>query len=159
MITLEMLYTSSTKARQEEVLADFKAAGALDKFMECRRHPDTCFSRVLSIAEVDGFWFGPKRFGTAGDTGQDYLASSGGICCYAVGPIGADTHVFMTDDAMFGWKILKELGWHACSFRHCGTAHKNFQSWREHLTHFYPGAKVIESNEQLLKLLNEGDPA
>lgn len=63
--------------------------------------------------------------------------------------------VFLTDDSDFGWKILKERGWAAMLFRFRGTEHRELDSWREHVDHFYgAGVSVIESVEDLLLDLN-----
>lgn len=46
-------------------------------------------------------------------------------------------------------------GWAAMSFRFRGTAHREFEFWREHVDHFYAaGVSVIESVEDLLLDLN-----
>jgi hypothetical protein len=157
MITIEILEATSTKAQATATMQKFEEVGRLADFMKHRRHPNSCLSRVLSVAEADTLW--PKRHDTVEGTNHDSLLGACGMCCYSAGDLVEPTHVFLTDDSQFGWKILKEMGWSACSFHHCGTSNKDFQSWREHLAHYFPTAAVIESNEQLLKLLSEGDSA
>lgn len=149
MITIEDLYASSSKKFCEDSLKAYKEAGRLEEFMSVRRHPDTCLSRVLSLVEADALW-------ETRHTPPSLLGDMG-MCVYAFGDILEPTHAFLIDDSQFGWETLKKKGWHACSFKFRGTAHREFNTWREHVAHFYsPETKVIESTDELIAFLNGG---
>lgn len=148
VVTAGDLFETSTKKMCEGVRAHFIAESRLEEHDRVRRHPETCESRVFSLSEADERWQNRQE--------PPSLLGNMGMCIYSLGPAAWETDmVFMTDDSSYGWKILKQAGWSAMSFRFRGTAHKEFSTWREHIDHFYgSGVKVIESVEELLSQLN-----
>lgn len=145
-ISAEDLFESSTKKRCQMTRQHFIDIGRVEEHDQVRRHPDTCLSRVLGLAEADSLWDLRHRPAS--------LLGDMGMCIYSLGNPISPRRVFLTDDSSYGWEILKERGWMAMSFRYRGTAHQEFDSWRAHVEHFYRGAQVIESVEDLLAHLN-----
>ncbi len=140
----QQLYETSSKFHCEQTLEHAKANGWLEEFNNHRRHPDTIVGRVLSIKAADDLW--------------TQSASNGLLLVSALGMGLWSNHTekvcFLTDDTQYGWKVLKERGWTCCSFRHRGTAHRTFNSFKEFLAHYDPDHQVIESEEELLAYLN-----
>lgn len=146
-VTAADLYATSTKKLCTDARQHFIKLGKVEEHDSVRRHPDTCISRVLTLAEADALW----------DTRHERASLLGemGMCIYSRGPLGKKEKAFLTDDSSYGHKILKEYGWTAMCFRSRGTAYTEFATWREHLEHFYgKDVEVIESVEGLLDVLN-----
>lgn len=144
MITSEMLRETGSKHQCQLALDHATANGWLEEFNSHRRHPDTIVGAVLSVEEADKLWniYNPNM-----------LVHAIGMCIYSNDAQGV---VFLTDDSQYGCKILMDRGWRAISFRHRGTAHKNFDSWAQHLSHFEKGRRVLQSEQELLDYLNQG---
>lgn len=143
VITKEQLEATSTKtrcARDRQVFIDM---GKVEQYDAMRRHPDTCESRPLSLIEADTLW--AKRSGSLLECGMSIWSSS----------VLDSKYVFLTDDPTFGWEVLKPKGWGCTSFSYRGTAADEFETWGQHVRHYYGDqAKVLESVEQLLEVLN-----
>jgi hypothetical protein len=147
VITVDDLFETSTKKRCEVARQHFIEAGRVEEYDNVRRHPDTCASRVFSLQEADELW--STRFQVQS------LLSDMGMGIYSLGDPLDTKVVFLTDDTNYGWKVLKEAGWGAMSFKFRGTSHREFNTWREHIDHYYGACvKVVESEEDLLLVLN-----
>ena len=59
-------------------------------------------------------------------------------------------------DYMYGWKVFKEQGWFGTTYGKLGTSHASCATWEEHISIHYSGYRVIETEEELVKYLNEG---
>lgn len=55
-ITADVLFQTSRKRICEVARQQFVALGQADEYDRIRRHPDTCQSRVLTLAEADELW-------------------------------------------------------------------------------------------------------
>ena len=143
-MTADQLYQTSSKFLCEQALTHATANGWLEEFNLNRRHPDTIVGRVLSIQGADDLWTKSRN--------------DSNLLCNALGMgVWSNSHekvCFLTDDTQYGWEVLKARGWTCCSFRHRGTAHQVFNSFREFLAHFEPNHQVIESEDELVAYLN-----
>lgn len=142
-ITKEQLEATSTKKTCAEARQAFIDKGKVEEYDSVRRHPDTCESRPLSLIEADTLW--AKRSGSLLECGMSIWSSS----------VLDSKYVFLTDDPTFGWEVLKPKGWWCTSFSYRGTAADEFETWGQHVRHYYgEQVKVLESVEQLLEVLN-----
>jgi hypothetical protein len=148
-VTAEDLYATSTKKQCEDARQHYIDLGMVEEYDSVRRHPDTCLSRVLTLAEADALWERRHESGS--------LLGPMGMCIYGHGPVGKKDKVFLTDDSSYGSSVLTKAGWRGMCFPGRGTAYKLFDTWREHVEHFYgKDVEVIETVEGLLKALNGG---
>lgn len=145
-ITKEQLEATSTKTRCTRDRQAFIDMGKVMEFDSVRRHPDTCESRPFSLAEADALW--ATREGTLLECGMTIWSSS----------VLDTKYVFLTDDSCFGSEVLQRKGWGCMHFKNKCTAAGEFETWEQHVRHYYgEQAKVLESVEQLLEVLNSTD--
>ncbi len=118
------------------------------------RRSEECISTVISPEEVDKLW--PSRAGDSTNNGRPQLLDCG-VTVFAKKKPGSYwdyQYAFLTDDCLYGLNYLKDDGWLAMTFMYRGTAHVDFSTWREHVVHYYPGAKVLNTEQELLDVLN-----
>lgn len=146
-ITADVLFQTSRKRICEVARQQFVALGQADEYDRIRRHPDTCQSRVLTLAEADELW--ASRLATPS------LLGDMGMTIYSLGDFVDPRLVFLTDDVSYGWKVLKARGWFAMTYRYRGTVSEEFPTWREHVQHYYGRTvQVVETVDELLQHLN-----
>jgi hypothetical protein len=141
-ITAEQLQATSLKVSCQKVLDYATAQGCVKELMQYRRHPDTCVSTVMSVEEADRRWVDPT---------PSLLHD----CGFVLWSNSKEEVNFLTDDAQYGWKVLKERGWYAATFFRRSTAYQSFDSFREFLDHYDKGYRTLESEEELLAYLNQ----
>jgi hypothetical protein len=150
MYTSEMLQSNTTKKRLSDREEYFKKLGEDD--IVSVRNSSSCISTVISTKDALEIWSSRHNY----KAGESLLVDCGfTICGKSLDDNFVDyEYVFVTDDHLYGYPHLEKLGWTKYSFNHLGTCYQDFQTFEEMTDWFYKGAKIIQSEEELLAILN-----
>lgn len=156
MITLEQLNATGIKAdliawwaaAQAEVASGGPNAEDARSAMETHRHPDTVLGGVLTKEQVED-WIGKIQRGEA----PKYM-----MLGYRLSVISDRTAFYLTDDYMWGHRVLPE-NLRGCSFPlPLSTANRIFDSVEEFCQHYCKGERYLATAEELVEYVNSTYP-